>query len=239
MGRGVVLAAAATATTALICGGCATAPATTPGTGAGAAYAPMVDMQGVDPDALAADVVSCRTAASSVRVMHRKGECSDISDAVVLGVGIFVPFGFVGMALVSSIAAEFSEPAKPQAADAALQQKTLVNCMARKGYRNVDPNVSVAYVARPAATPDAFAPAQAGRDTYVAESFAKANFCQGPARAVLQGKGPGFERYAVACDNGQRIALRCEFGNCAPVPAPVTATATATATVPVAWASEP
>lgn len=228
MGRGVAqFAAAATTATALICAGCANPPATTPGTGAGAAYAPMVDMEGIDPEALAADVASCRTTASNVRVMRLKGEGSDISDAVVLGVGIVVPFGFVGMALVSGIAAEFSGPAKPQPADDALQQKTLVNCMARKGYRNVDPNVSVAYVARPPATPDASAAtAKAGRDTYVAESFAKANFCQGPARAVLQGKGPGFERYAVACGDGQRIVLHCEFGNCAP------------AMVPVAWASE-
>ena len=91
--------------------------------------------------------------------------------------------------------------------------KTLVNCMARKGYRNTDPNVTVAYL--PAPPPALRAPA-GGRDTYVAESYAKANFCQGPARAFLDGKGPGFERYSVVCSNGQRIVLRCEFGHCVP-----------------------
>ena len=38
----------------LVCG-CATQPAT-PGTGSGAAYVPIVDMKGVQPDAFVADV---------------------------------------------------------------------------------------------------------------------------------------------------------------------------------------
>ncbi len=201
--------------TALVCA-CATQhPSTTPGTGAGAAYAPLVDMQGVDADAFAADVATCRDVASNVRVMPLKGESNDIADAVLLGVGIFVPFGFVGMTLISSIAAEFADgvpSAKP--AGAKLQQSTLVNCMARKGYRNIDPQVTVTYVA-PA--PRSGSGTQQGRDTYVAEGYAKSSFChQGSARAVLESKGPGFERYRVACSsNGQQVVLRCEFGNCA------------------------
>ena len=210
MGKDLALVCA----TALICG-CATQPSTTPGTGSGAAYAPMVDMQGVDPDTLAFDIAVCRDTASSVRVMRLKGERSDTEDAIMLGVGMFVPFGFVGMAVLTGIGATFSDVGKPKTADDALQQKTLVNCMARKGYRNVDPNVTVAYVppAHPQPLPKSLA---AGRDTYVAESYAKANFCQGTARAFLESKGPGFERYRVECGNGQRIVLRCEFGRCLP-----------------------
>lgn len=200
--------------TALVCG-CATPPPPLPGTGAGAAYTPMVDMQGVDSDALAEDVATCRDVASSVRVMRVKGASNDMADALVLGVAIVVPFGFVGMALISGIAASLSDEGKGKPADATLQQKTLVNCIARKGYRNVDPNVTVTYVAPPRPAPDA-QKLRAGRDTYVAESYVRANHCpDGPARALLESKGPGFERYSVACSNGRRIALRCEFGNCA------------------------
>lgn len=200
--------------TALICG-CATQPSTTPGTGSGAAYAPMVDMQGVAPDVLASDVADCRTVASNVRVMRIKGERNDVEDVILMGVGMFVPFGLVTMAVLTGMGVVFSDDGRPRPADDTLQQKTLVNCMARKGYRNVDPNVTVAYVPRPQAQPDA-RPLTGGRDTYVAESYAKVNFCQGPARAFLESKGPGFERYNVVCGNGQRIALRCEFGRCVP-----------------------
>ncbi|SFM34362.1 hypothetical protein [Variovorax sp. OV329] len=209
MGRKLALLVCATA----LIGGCATPPATTPGTGSGAAYLPLVDMQGVDPHALAADVAACRDTASSVQVIPIKGESSDVTDALVLGVGLVVPFGFVGMAVISGIASGIVDPNRPRLADDPLQQKTLVNCMARKGYRNLDPNVSVAYAARlaePVAAP------RNGRDTYMAESFAKANMCEGSVRTVLEGKGPGFERYSVACGNGKRFMLRCEFGNCAP-----------------------
>ena len=208
MGRTLALVCAA----ALLCG-CATQPPGTPGSGSGAAYVPMVDMQGVNPEALAFDMAFCRDVAQSVRVMPVKGESNDITDAVVLGVGIVVPFGFVGMALMSGIAAGLSDPATPKLADASLQQKTLVNCMARKGYRNVDPNVTVAYMPRPQAEQGASV-LRSGRDTYVAESYAKDNLCQGPVKATLLSKGPGFEHYSVACADSRRIALRCEFGTC-------------------------
>jgi len=208
MGKTLALVCAA----ALACG-CATRAPGTPGSGSGASYVPMVDMQGVSPDALASDMAFCRDAAQSVRVLRVKGERDDVTDAIVLGVGIFVPFGLVGMALMSGIAAGLSNEETPKPADASLQQKTLVNCMARKGYRNLDPDVTVAYVPRPSAEQGAGLP-RTGRDTYVAESYAKANLCQGSAKATLISKGPGFEHHSVACEDGRRIALRCEFGIC-------------------------
>ena len=128
-------------------------------------YAPMVDMQGVDADALAADVGVCRTEASNVKVMRVKGERDDVTDMLVLGVGIVVPFGLVGMAVISGVVGGFSDDG-PRTADASLQQKTLVNCMARKGYRNIDPNVTVAYVAPLASsTPAAAQAPRTGRDS--------------------------------------------------------------------------
>ena len=208
----------ATVLAAALIGGCAAQPTSTPGTGSGAAYVPMVDMQGVDPDALAADVDACRDAASKVRVIRGR-ERNDVSDVVVMSVGLLVPYGLASMAVVAGIAgvaAGFDNDGISQPADDALQQRTLINCMARKGYRNLDPNVTVAYVFPAPAAPQVQAP-PAGRDSYVAESFARSHVCPGqPAKAVLSSKVPGIERYDVSCDNGQRVALRCEFGNCAP-----------------------
>jgi hypothetical protein len=175
----------------------------------------MVDMQGVDSDVLAADVNVCRTEATNVRVMRIKAESDDIADVIVLGVGMVVPFGFVGMALISGISAGLGGEQKPKPADDTLQQKTLVNCMARKGYRNVDPNVTVAQFVRPNPASDSQA-LRTGRDTYMAESYAKSKVCEGNAKAALVSKGPGYERHSVACSDGRRIALRCEFGICAP-----------------------
>lgn len=212
---------AAVASSLLICGCAAppTPPASSsgvPGTGSGAAYTPMVDMQGVDSGSLALDVAACRTEASNVRVMPLRSERNDVSDVIVITVGMVVPFGLVGMALVSGIVG-LSDDGKPRPADDALAQKTLVNCMARRGYRNTDPNVTVAYVFRTEANMADVRP-RTGRDTYVAESYAKSSgFCQGTVpRVILEGKGPGFEQHSVLCESGRRMALRCEFGNCVP-----------------------
>lgn len=199
---------------ALLCA-CATQTPAGPGTGSGAAYVPVVDMDGVNPETLASDVGICREAASSVRVMRAR-ERNDVSDVIVIGAGLFVPYALVSMAAAAGVAAVFLDDGATRPADDALQKKTLVNCMARKGYRNLDPNVTVSYLPQTPAAPPTLAP-PAGRDGYVAESYAKSNICQGePAKAVLSGKGPGFERYSVSCGDGAGIALRCEFGHCAP-----------------------
>lgn len=201
---------------ALILGGCASTnqPSSGPGTGTGAAYEPLVDMQGVDAAMLASDTGFCRGEAAKIRVMPNRSERNDVADVVVIGLGMVVPFGMVSIALISSIASEMSGAGQPQPADPALQQKTLVNCMARKGYRNLDPNVTVAYVSRPTTETAAPPLPRNGRDTYVAEDYAKQKICEGPVKATLETKGPGFERYSVVCGNGQRVVLRCEFGNC-------------------------
>ena len=53
-----------------------------------------------------------------------------------------------------------------------------------------------------------------GLDTYVAKKFAKATNCSAVPLAVLEEKGPGFERYSVQCSDGKTLGLRCAFGNC-------------------------
>ena len=98
----------------------------------------------------------------------------------------------------------------------ALQQNVLVNCMARKGYRNIDPNVTPTYVAPIKPLP----PIRMGQDAYVVEQFAKASNCTATPRPVLESKGPGFEHYSVACADGQQISVRCEFGHCSQQPIP-------------------
>ena len=200
---------------AVLACGCATPPSTVPGQGSGAAYAPMVDMEGVEPDAFARDVEACRTLASKMRVQRTRTYGSDTSDVLVIGVAMVFPAAVAGAALVGGIATAVYDEAYPggRPAEPKMQQTALVDCMARKGYRNMDPNVTVTYVAATQAEPP-LPSRRTGLDTYVAEKFAKAANCSAVPRAVLEEKGPGFERYSVQCTGGQTLALRCEFGNC-------------------------
>ncbi|SEB09192.1 hypothetical protein SAMN05444680_107162 [Variovorax sp. YR216] len=175
----------------------------------------MVDMEGVQADAFAKDVETCRTVASNMRVQRTRMYGSEVSDVIVIGVAMVFPVAVAGAALVGGIATAVYDEAYPGGgpAEPRMQQSALVDCMARKGYRNMDPNVTVTYVA---ATPigPSLPTRKTGLDTYVAEKFAKATNCSTVPRAVLEEKGPGFERYSVQCANGQTLALRCEFGNC-------------------------
>lgn len=52
-----------------------------------------------------------------------------------------------------------------------------------------------------------------GTDTYNAERTAKSQSCTTPSASLVE-KGAGFEAYNVACDGGEMLAIRCEFGNC-------------------------
>lgn len=195
--------------------GCATQSSTVPGQGSGADYAPMVDMEGVQADAFARDVETCRSLASNMRVQRTRTYGSDVSDVVVIGAAMVFPVAVAGAALVGGIATAVYDEAYPSGgrAEPRMQQSALVNCMARKGYKNMDPNVTVTYVA-PMQMGPALPTRKTGLDTYVAEKFAKAANCSAVPRAVLEEKGPGFERYSVQCSDGQTLALRCEFGNC-------------------------
>ncbi|MEJ8810960.1 hypothetical protein WKW77_07750 [Variovorax ureilyticus] len=198
--------------------GCTTQPSTVPGQGSGAAYAPMVDMEGVQPDAFARDVEACRTLASNMRMQRTRTYGSDVSDVIVIGVAMVFPVAVAGAALVGGIATAVYDEAYPGGgpAEPKMQQTALVDCMARKGYRNTDPNVTVTYVAAVQIGPP-LPSRKTGLDTYVAEKFAKATNCSAAPRAVLEEKGPGFERYSVQCTGGQTLALRCEFGNCSKI----------------------
>lgn len=173
----------------------------------------MVDMEGVSPEAFARDVETCRALASNLRVQssNRRYE-SDTTDVIVIGAAIVFPVAMAGAALVGGIATAVYDEAGVRA-EPWMQQSALVNCMARKGYKNLDPNVTVTYVAATQTEP-ALPTRATGLDTYAAEKFAKAANCSAAPRAILEEKGPGFERYSIPCSDGQTLALRCEFGNC-------------------------
>lgn len=53
-----------------------------------------------------------------------------------------------------------------------------------------------------------------GTSSYEAERLPESRACAETARATLVAKGPGFETYAIACRNGDALAIRCEFGSC-------------------------
>ncbi|MDM0014940.1 hypothetical protein QTH87_21020 [Variovorax sp. J22P168] len=193
--------------------GCSTRPASPQtGKGEGAAYMPVVDMVGVEPAAFASDLDACRNAAEKIRVMRTLPTDTDTLDALAIGVAIVFPLGVVAAAALGGIAAVVTDSPNGVPADPKMKQLALVNCMAMRGYKNLDPNVTATYVVLPKT--DLQTPRKTGQDTYVAESFAKANQCSAAPRAVLEDKGPGFERYSVACADGRSMKLRCEFGNC-------------------------
>jgi len=94
------------------------------------------------------------------------------------------------------------------------QQVAIVHCMAKRGYRNLDPNVRESFYGN-TFTPGVIAkPRRTGVDTYNVETLAKAGRCNLQPRAELTAKGPGYENYNVPCDNGGTWAVRCEFGQC-------------------------
>lgn len=200
---------------AALLGGCATSPppSTEPGTGYGAAYNPQVSMVGVDPARYQSDVAECRTAAQ--RVTARRDENYGMWGAFALGLSQIYPNGIVaGLATWGVTSAFVDMASQPDARLVAEhQQISLVNCMAQRGYRNLDPNVRVTHFGQSFDTSEPVA-RRTGIDTYNAEVLAKARRCTVQPRAVLTAKGPGYEAYSVPCDNRAALSVRCEFGNC-------------------------
>lgn len=94
------------------------------------------------------------------------------------------------------------------------RRQVVVSCMAGRGH-TLRP-LPVPAPAEPTAAPPApWAPARAtGTDGYNAERLARTQSCSAQPLATLVAKGPGFETYSVPCDNGDALAVRCEFGNC-------------------------
>ena len=50
--------------------------------------------------------------------------------------------------------------------------------------------------------------------SYVAEDYAKGQGCSPNASAIFIGRGPGYETYSIACENGESLPIRCDYGVC-------------------------
>ena len=196
--------------------GCASAPTTPtePGTGRGTSYVPMVAMEGVDKVRYDQDVADCRTAANRITARSETG------DAMwgALGVGLITVYGqgIVAAASYTGITAAVIDwngrPSSELIADH--QQIAIVHCMAKRGYRNLDPNVRDTFYGNTFDPGVIVKPRRTGVDTYNVETLAKAGRCNLQPRAELTAKGPGYETCNVPCDNGGTWAVRCEFGKC-------------------------
>ena len=53
-----------------------------------------------------------------------------------------------------------------------------------------------------------------GKDAHTVERLPDVVACNSAARAAVTTRGPGFEVYAVGCNNGDVLIVRCELGNC-------------------------
>lgn len=206
---------------ALVCG-CATRPATGPGSGIGADYVPVVSTPAQAPDVYEADVATCQREARGypfIKPTDHEDALLFVNTVALGGVmgatvgGAVAPFvaatGWTGGGLYGFDYFVYS----PQRAVWRAKQETVVmNCMTRKGYVNADPSVVVTWRTPLSNSDPSFR--RTGIDTYNAEKLAKARNCSALPFARLVDKGPGFENYTMACNGGQTMAVRCEFGRC-------------------------
>lgn len=196
--------------------GCASAPPAPPepGTGSGLSYLPKVAMEGVDRTRYDGDVADCRGAATRIVARSESGDAMWLA----LGLGLITVHGqgIVAAASYTGISAAVIDMSyQPNAAVLAEHQQTaIVHCMARRGYRNLDPNVRDSFYGHAFNPEVVLAPRRTGVDTYNAERVAKAGRCSVQPRAELTAKGPGYEAYDVPCTNGATWTVRCEFGQC-------------------------
>ncbi|HWT20988.1 MAG TPA: hypothetical protein VN280_18970 [Variovorax sp.] len=196
--------------------GCVSTPPTPtqPGTGTGLSYVPMVAMEGVDRARYDSDVADCRTAAMRITARSETGDAMWLA----LGLGLITVHGqgIVAAASYTGISAAVIDMSYRPSAQliAEHQQIAVVHCMARRGYRNLDPNVRDSFYGHAFNPEVVLVPRRTGVDTYNAEVLAKAGQCSIQPRAELTAKGPGYESYSVPCSNGTAWAVRCEFGKC-------------------------
>jgi len=206
---------------ALVCG-CAgpSRPKSGPGSGYGAGYVPSVEPYSASPEAYDKSLSKCQRWARDLPYL-RSGQHDGAFvtiDTWTFGTyftqtpltGIWEAWGatFVGLGLIGfQVWMESPERERWYAS----QETMMMNCMAREGYVNNDPTVTVTWV-KPNRTTSYLRPV--GRDTYNAENLAKRSSCSATPLATLVDKGPGFEIHKVACTNGQTMTIRCEFGNC-------------------------
>lgn len=95
------------------------------------------------------------------------------------------------------------------------RRQSEIGCMSARGHVQYRPEASAMPAPAPARPePPAAPPPALGADSFNAERLARTQSCSSAPLASLVAKGPGFENYSVPCDNGDALAIRCEFGNC-------------------------
>lgn len=217
---------------ALVATGCATPPPDTPGAGSGQSYTPVVDMQGVDHARYSRDLGECRNYARSVDNQAAAMQGA-IGGAILMGILSAALGGDSRMNSQAASAGGFAGLVGNERQAMGKQERIIVNCMSLRGYRTLDaamvfpsmaptpaptapsaPAVAGSSYYTPQVQPSRAEPERTGQDGFAAEAFARQQLCAATPRAVLVGKGPGFETYSVLCSNADLLMLRCEFGNC-------------------------
>jgi len=200
-------AAACPIALALVLGGCA-------------ATAPQAPYAAVDPaDAArqAADLAECQRYAQQIGVAQETLD-GMLTGALVLASLVWSAGGGHGSvrdgALVGG-ALGATQGLKPLER----RRHAVESCMQAHGYAAGPYAVApVPPPAEPSAGPFPAGPARptiaVGADGFTAQQLARTQSCSAQPIAALAAKGPGFETYTVACDSGDALAIRCEFGNC-------------------------
>lgn len=199
--------------------GCASRPQEGPGSGAGASYQPVVQPHQFDTWQYQADVAECQKGVRTYTYPPSEhGEALFLVNAVTFWAAVTSTSGILptiaagGAATGGLIGFNHWVRTPERAAWHARQETGIANCMARKGYVNVDPSVAVTWKPWPSISGPVTR--RTGVDTYNVEALAKAQRCSVAPLANLIEKGPGFERHTVPCDGGRQIQVRCEFGHC-------------------------
>lgn len=205
---------------AALLSGCATRPASGPGSGRGETYVPVVQPHTVAPTQYEVDVTECQKTARAytfVKPTEHQEALFLVNSAVVVGLAATIS-GAVPIMASEGVAAGhlygFEQwvysPQRQRFYER--QESAIANCMTRRGYVNADPSVTVTW--KPIPELVAAQARRTGRDTFNAERLAKLQRCTALPFANLVDKGPGYERYTVSCDNGRNLTVSCEFGAC-------------------------
>lgn len=198
--------------------------------GCATTYTPTVKTAHIDQARFDRDLGDCRVQAkakydSSFGEFMGKQSIAGASMAAVLAVPLLP---VLGSALIAGTAVSGLEDDKRW-------KQAIVDCMVLRGYDVEEPTTVARQQAKqpgqaslpPGATDSARAMAgwnppmvtiskkeELGVDVYAVEQLARRSGCHSNPKAVLGGKGAGWETYTVTCANGNPLVVRCEFGAC-------------------------
>ncbi|WCM94990.1 glycine zipper family protein [Acidovorax sp. NCPPB 2350] len=200
--RPLAVRPAATLALALVLAGCATAP---PGPGPG----PEPGEQARH----AADLAECQRYAQQI------GVATETLDGMLAGALVLASLAWSGGGSRDTVR-DWAVAGGALGATQGLRplerrRRAVESCMQARGYATGPYPVAMPLPPEPApAAPVPLPSIASGVDGFNAGRLARAQSCSTQPVAALAAKGPGFETYTVACENGDALAIRCEFGNC-------------------------